>query len=49
MIIVQTSLRISFVEGGTDFEYFYLSHSAAVLSTTIDKCVLLVLRKDLMT
>jgi len=37
MIITRTSLRISFVGGGTDFEDFYRQYPGRVLSTSIDK------------
>lgn len=39
MIVVETPLRLSFLGGGTDFDDFYLAHGGAVLSTTINKCV----------
>src|SRR5262249_49562941 len=37
MIISRTPLRISFVGGGSDLPAFYDEHGGAVLSTTIDK------------
>ncbi len=45
MIVVQTPLRISFLGGGTDFEDFYSEHGGAVLSTTIDKCVFVIVKE----
>ena len=45
MIIVQTPLRISFLGGGTDFEDFYRNHGGAVLSTTIDKYVFVIVKE----
>jgi len=45
MIVVQTPLRISFLGGGTDFEDFYLNHGGAVLSTSIDKCVFVIVKE----
>lgn len=45
MIIVQTPLRISFLGGGTDFEDFYLKHGGAVLSTTINKYIFVIVKE----
>ena len=46
MIIVETPLRISFLGGGTDFEAFYtLNGGGAVLGTTIDKCVYVIVKE----
>lgn len=45
MIIVQTPLRISFAGGGTDFNDFYTAHGGAVLSTTINKYVYVILKE----
>jgi D-glycero-alpha-D-manno-heptose-7-phosphate kinase len=39
VIVSRTPLRISFVGGGTDFPDFYEAHGGAVVSTTIDKWV----------
>jgi D-glycero-alpha-D-manno-heptose-7-phosphate kinase len=39
MIISKTPLRISFAGGGTDFPEFYEAHGGAVISTTIDKYI----------
>ena len=39
MIISRTPLRISFVGGGTDLPEFYERHGGAVVSTTIDKWI----------
>lgn len=44
MIITQTPLRISFLGGGTDFPDFYATEPGAVLSSTIDKYVYVVLK-----
>lgn len=41
MIISRTPFRISFAGGGSDLEDYYLKHTGAVLSTTIDKYVYL--------
>ena len=45
MIVVQTPLRISFLGGGTDFEDFYSKHGGAVLSTSIDKSVFVIVKE----
>ncbi len=46
MIITQTPLRISFFGGGTDFkDYYRLNKGAAVLSTAIDKCIYVIIKK----
>ena len=45
MIVVETPLRLSFLGGGTDFEDFYLKHSGAVISTTINKCVYVIVKE----
>jgi D-glycero-alpha-D-manno-heptose-7-phosphate kinase len=39
MIISRTPLRLSFVGGGTDLPDFYEEHGGAVVSTTLDKWV----------
>jgi D-glycero-alpha-D-manno-heptose-7-phosphate kinase len=39
LIISRTPLRISFVGGGTDLPEFYERHGGAVVSTTIDKWI----------
>jgi D-glycero-alpha-D-manno-heptose-7-phosphate kinase len=39
MIVSRTPLRVSFVGGGTDFPDFYEEHGGAVLSTSIDKWI----------
>jgi D-glycero-alpha-D-manno-heptose-7-phosphate kinase len=39
MIISRTPLRISFVGGGTDLPDFYEEHGGAVVSTTLDKWI----------
>jgi len=46
MIITQTPLRISFFGGGTDFKGYYGSNEGgAVLSTAIDKCIYVIIKK----
>ncbi|MFQ5835164.1 MAG: GHMP kinase [bacterium] len=46
MIITQTPLRISFFGGGTDFKgYYRLNEGGAVLSTAIDKCIYVIIKK----
>src|SRR5438093_13787939 len=44
MIITQTPLRISFAGGGSDFREFYKDYGGAVLSTTIDKYIYVILK-----
>jgi len=39
MIVSRTPLRISFVGGGTDLQSFYQEHGGAVVSTSIDKWI----------
>jgi D-glycero-alpha-D-manno-heptose-7-phosphate kinase len=39
MIVSRTPLRISFVGGGTDLPDFYEQHGGAVVSTTVDKWI----------
>jgi D-glycero-alpha-D-manno-heptose-7-phosphate kinase len=39
MIVSRTPLRISFVGGGTDLPSFYEEHGGAVVSTTVDKWI----------
>jgi D-glycero-alpha-D-manno-heptose-7-phosphate kinase len=39
MIVSRTPLRISFVGGGTDLPSFYEDHGGAVVSTTVDKWI----------
>ena len=45
MIITQTPLRISFAGGGTDFKDYYQKNGGAVLSTTIDKYIFVIVKK----
>lgn len=45
MIITQTPLRLSFCGGGSDFEDFYKEHGGAVLSTTINKYVFVMVKE----
>lgn len=44
MLITRTPLRISFVGGGSDFANYYRNHGGAVLCTTIDKYVHVILQ-----
>lgn len=46
MIITKTPLRISFIGGGTDFEDFFKKTEGRVLSTSIDKYIYVVVRKQ---
>ena len=45
MIIIRTPYRISFFGGGTDYPAWYRENGGCVLSTSINKCSFLVLRK----
>jgi D-glycero-alpha-D-manno-heptose-7-phosphate kinase len=45
MIIIRTPYRISFFGGGTDYPAWYREYGGCVLSTSINKCSFLVLRK----
>jgi D-glycero-alpha-D-manno-heptose-7-phosphate kinase len=45
MIVSRTPLRISFVGGGTDLPDFYDEHGGAVISTTVDKWIHVVLAR----
>jgi D-glycero-alpha-D-manno-heptose-7-phosphate kinase len=45
MLIVQTPLRISFFGGGTDFQGFYAQEEGCVLSSAIDKCIFVLLKR----
>ena len=45
MIAVRTPLRISFLGGGTDFDDFFIRYGGAVVSTTIDKYVYVIIKK----
>ena len=44
MIIIQTPLRVSFFGGGTDFPAYYLQEGGAVLSSTIDKYIFVIIK-----
>jgi len=46
MIISKTPLRISFVGGGTDLPLFYQKISGRVLSTTINKYIFVIIKKN---
>ena len=45
MIISRTPLRISFVGGGTDMEYFYKKYQGRVISMPIDKYIYIIVKK----
>jgi D-glycero-alpha-D-manno-heptose-7-phosphate kinase len=45
MIVSRTPLRISFVGGGTDLPDFYEEHGGAVVSTSVDKWIHVVLAR----
>tara|TARA_Y100000768_G_scaffold278060_1_gene213415 strand:- start:561 stop:1520 length:960 start_codon:yes stop_codon:yes gene_type:complete len=45
MIISRTPLRISFVGGGTDMEYFYRKEAGMVISAAIDKYIYIIVKK----
>lgn len=45
MIISKTPLRISFVGGGSDIPEFYERHEGAVISTSIDKWIHVIVRR----
>ena len=47
MIISRTPFRISFVGGGTDLRSFYAGEPGQVLSTSIDKYLYVVLRRQI--
>ena len=47
MIISRTPLRISFVGGGTDIPLFYQKSKGKVLSTTIDKYIYVVVKRQI--
>ena len=45
MIISRTPLRISFVGGGTDIDYFYKKNNGSVISAAIDKYMYIMVKK----
>ena len=45
MIISKTPLRMSFVGGGSDLPAFYRDHGGAVISSSINKYVYIILKK----
>lgn len=45
MIITQTPLRVSFAGGLTDFPDYYRKHGGAVVSSTIDKYIYIMVKK----
>ena len=47
MIITRTPFRISFAGGGTDLRDYYSVEPGRVLSTTIDKYIYVVIKKQL--
>ena len=46
MIITRTPYRISFVGGGTDLRNYYKNSQGKVLSTTIDKYIYVVIKRQ---
>jgi len=47
MIISRTPFRISFVGGGTDFRSFYAEEPGQVLSTSVDKYIYVVVKRQI--
>ena len=47
MIISRTPFRISFVGGGTDLRSFYVEEPGQVLSTSIDKYIYVVVKRQI--
>ena len=47
MIISRTPFRISFVGGGTDLRSFYSEEPGQVLSTSIDKYIYVVVKRQI--
>lgn len=45
MIITKTPLRVSFMGGGSDFKNFYQNHKAAVLTSSINKYIYILINK----
>ena len=45
LVVTKTPLRVSFLGGGTDINYFYRKHGGAVLSSAIDKYVYVTVKK----
>ena len=46
MIITKTPLRVSFAGGGTDLPNYYKKHGGMVISTSIDKFIYVIVRKQ---
>ena len=46
MIITRTPYRISFVGGGTDLRNYYKNSQGKVISTTIDKYIYVVIKRQ---
>ena len=46
LIISQTPFRYSFVGGGTDLKKFYIKEPGQVLSTSIDKYLYVIVRRQ---
>ena len=46
MIISRTPFRISFAGGGTDLPSYYLKDDGQVISTTIDKCIYVAVKRQ---
>ena len=47
MIITRTPYRISFVGGGTDIKSYYKKFGGKVLSTSIDKFLYVIVKKQI--
>jgi len=45
VVVTKTPLRISFLGGGTDIDYFYKKHNGAVLSAAINKYVYVTVKR----
>jgi D-glycero-alpha-D-manno-heptose-7-phosphate kinase len=45
LVVTKTPLRVSFLGGGTDINYFYRKHGGAVISAAIDKYVYVTVKK----
>ena len=47
MIITRTPFRISFAGGGTDLKEYYLKDPGMVISTSIDKYIYVVIKRQI--
>ncbi len=45
LVVTKTPLRVSFLGGGTDINYFYRKHGGAVISAAIDKYVYVTVKR----